>query len=197
MTGFNDTAPYPTYEGVNVLMTQQSSRYLFKQIRKAKKGKECKGLFDYLNHTETLANSVQPATDFSSIVGLLEMLKVRAAFYCENTFKLFEKSSAHSKSKDNELFATNVQKMTKFHHNYTMARMAKDTIDKASFKDQRIKPVLETLLKTHCYSQIMEDTQALYETGMFSKGSSQKLDEAFRANLADLRPHMLHLVELE
>ena len=33
---FNDNAPQVTFEGVNVIMYQQSTRYAFKQIKKQK-----------------------------------------------------------------------------------------------------------------------------------------------------------------
>jgi hypothetical protein len=89
-------------------MTQQSSRYLFKQIQKVKKGKTTKGLFQYLNDMNALATSAAPATDYSSLDGLSQIMKVRAAFHCYQTSALFENSKAGSKSKENELFATDV-----------------------------------------------------------------------------------------
>lgn len=87
--------------------------------------------------------------------------------------------------------------MTKYHLNYMMVLMARDGVKKATFKDSRIKPIFEILIRTHALSQILEDTHALYECGMFGKGSGQLLDEAFKATLKELRPHMLHLVEID
>lgn len=40
-----DTSPMPTFEGVNVVMYQQSARYLFKQINEKNKGKTKHGFF--------------------------------------------------------------------------------------------------------------------------------------------------------
>lgn len=40
-----DTAAMTTFEGVNVVMYQQSSRYLFKQLNNANKGKTLQGFF--------------------------------------------------------------------------------------------------------------------------------------------------------
>jgi hypothetical protein len=111
-----------------------------------------------------------------SLDGLEAILKVRAAFHCEATYNLFENSSANSKAKDNELFATDVQKMTKYHLNYTMVMMCRETARAATFKDARIKPVLEILIRCHALSQIMEDTHSLYECGLFGKGSGKLLD---------------------
>ena len=43
-----ELAPNPTYEGVNVIMYQQSSRMLFKQAEKIKQGKSLIDFFAYL-----------------------------------------------------------------------------------------------------------------------------------------------------
>lgn len=54
--------PYPTYEGVNVVMLQQSSRMLLKNAARVASGKKCKDFFEYLNHTEKLCSSKCQAT---------------------------------------------------------------------------------------------------------------------------------------
>ena len=51
---FGEHAVLSTFEGVNVLMTQQSSRYLIKQVKKAKSGKKCTEYFKYINEIDTL-----------------------------------------------------------------------------------------------------------------------------------------------
>ena len=61
VTGFTDHAPLATFEGVNTLMTQQSSRYLIKQVKKAKSGKTCKDYFEYINHLSKLVSSKSEA----------------------------------------------------------------------------------------------------------------------------------------
>ena len=42
---WGDLAPYPTFEGVNTVMFQQSARLLFKSMKKVSKGKEPIELF--------------------------------------------------------------------------------------------------------------------------------------------------------
>jgi acyl-CoA oxidase len=54
---FTEHSVLATFEGVNVLMTQQSSRYILKQVKKAKSGKKCTHYFEYINHLETLTTS--------------------------------------------------------------------------------------------------------------------------------------------
>lgn len=52
-----DTSAMPTFEGVNVVMYQQSARLLFKQFNNANKGKKKHGFFEYLNHFDSLLNA--------------------------------------------------------------------------------------------------------------------------------------------
>jgi hypothetical protein len=52
---FNELSAYPTFEGDNVVMMQQSAKYLIKQYKKALKGKnKPQGLMSYLNEVEHL-----------------------------------------------------------------------------------------------------------------------------------------------
>ena len=75
-------APYTTYEGVNVVMTQQSSRYLLKQIKRALNGEACEGYLSYLNQVETLCNlksTAKTAEEFGSIEHLDKAMAVNSA----------------------------------------------------------------------------------------------------------------------
>lgn len=57
VAGFTDHATLPTFEGVNVLMYQQSSRYLLKLIKKTKNGKKMTRNFVYMNNAQELLHS--------------------------------------------------------------------------------------------------------------------------------------------
>ena len=54
---WSDIAPYPTFEGVNPVMTQQASRLIFKQLKAAQKGKKVLPLFSYLKDTKAILES--------------------------------------------------------------------------------------------------------------------------------------------
>ena len=95
VTGFTDHAPLSTFEGVNTLMSQQSARYVIKQVKKTKKGKKCKSYFEYINHLSQLISSKSTAKSIEecqSLDYLEHTLKVRSAFYLEMTTALLEES---------------------------------------------------------------------------------------------------------
>lgn len=62
---FQCSSPFPTYEGVNVVMLQQSSRMLLKNVKKVKEGKAAKDYFAYLNNWERVLSSKNQARTVS------------------------------------------------------------------------------------------------------------------------------------
>ena len=72
-----------TYEGVNTVMMQQSSRFLLKQFKGMSKGKKCEGYMEYLNNTEELIRrkiTAKTVTDFIQLDHLERALATRAVF---------------------------------------------------------------------------------------------------------------------
>lgn len=70
-------------------------------------------------------------------------------------------------------------------------------IDEKTFKDPNIKPLLQLLAKVFALKQLTMDSNALYETGFFGKGSKPLLLDSLKKLLVELRPHMIPLVELK
>ena len=65
-----DAAPNVTFEGVNVVMYQQSSRAMFKAIAALDKGKKVAGVFSYMNSFPTLLKSKCPAVTVADMLDL-------------------------------------------------------------------------------------------------------------------------------
>ena len=57
-----EQGPFPTFEGVNVVLTQQSSRMLLKQAELVAKGKVPDSFFAYLGKAKELLASKSGAT---------------------------------------------------------------------------------------------------------------------------------------
>ena len=95
----------------------------------------------------------------------------------------------------NELFATDIEKLTRAHMILLMFTSNRDLTSNHAFKDAKITEVLELVNKMFAVKQIMASHSALYETGFFKTGSNLLLEEAFKKLLVQLRPHMLGLVE--
>jgi hypothetical protein len=80
-------------------------------------------------------------------------------------------SQASSKTKENELFANDVQRLTKLHIKYVMFLMAGDRLKSSDIKDKKVRKMLVLLQKIFALKEIAADNTLLYETGFFSKGS--------------------------
>ena len=195
---WQEIAPFPTFEGVSVVMLQQSARYLFKQAERVGKGKKCEGYFAYISDTERLCSSrsgARTVEDFLSWEHLTAALSTQSAFYIRYVDDLIKNDSRPKKEKENEVYALEVQKMAKYHLNYSLYEMAKKRINEHDFKDASIRPALHTVVKLFAVKQLMDDSECLYETGFFGAGSGKLRDEAFKKLLNDLRPNMLGLLE--
>ena len=108
---WEDVAPYNTYEGVNVIMYQQSARYLFKQVEKVAKGKKCTDYFSYINEIDNvmnMKNDAKTVDEFLSLDNLEKIMALRSLYLIGYTAKLHKESNESSKTKTNELFALEV-----------------------------------------------------------------------------------------
>jgi hypothetical protein len=64
------------------MLNTQASRYLLKQVKKAKSGKKCEGLFAYINNLESLKKSKSTARnveEFCSLDHLDQAMAVNTA----------------------------------------------------------------------------------------------------------------------
>lgn len=63
-------SPSSTFEGTNVVMLQQSSRYILKMAKKALKGTKSTGYFEYINRTQEILQMKSQASSIAEFVTL-------------------------------------------------------------------------------------------------------------------------------
>ena len=179
-------------------MLQQSSRFLFKQAEKASRGKQCEGLFAYINKTESLCSSKSQAKtidEFLDVEHLRTTLQTRSAACIRQVFTAMQKDTRSKKEKDNEIFALDVQKMTNIHLKYILFEMALKRVKSYRFKEKSLKVAIIQLIKLFAVNDLVKDSESLYEVGYFGAGSGALRDQALNQLLIDLRPSMIGLVE--
>lgn len=118
---FSGLSPIPTYEGENMVMYGQASRFLMKLIKKVGDRKKLDFPFTYLNNMQaTLAkrNQARTVDDFLNLDLLDEALQARACNLIAATMKDYKLSTASAKVKDNDLFYQAKVNMTKAHLKY-------------------------------------------------------------------------------
>ena len=111
-------------------------------------------------------------------------------------YKQLNDSKAPSKVKQNELFAIEVNKMTRVHLIYIMYEHARANIEAKKIKCANLKRSFYTILANFAIKQLQLDLSPLYECGFFGAGSADLVEEAYKQTLIDMRPQMIALSEL-
>lgn len=85
--------------------------------------------------------------------------------------------------------------MTKAHFKLVCFTLFRRHYESHSFKDKKIIKHIKLLQRIYCLNEIIEDPQALYESGYFTKGHYTMMKQAFQESLNELRPMMIPLAE--
>lgn len=171
-----NNAPLVTYEGVNTVMMQQSSRLLLKQTALLAQGKKCVGYMAYLNDTEKLLRGKSHARnveDFLQIEHLERALATRAVYQLAELTQAMASSKASDQEKTNDIFAVDILLASKLHIEFCIFEFARDYYKNHTFTDTRIRPILDLLVKIVAVKMLMKDSEGLYETGFFGVGASR------------------------
>lgn len=88
------------------------------------------------------------------------------------------KSKASAVEKANDIFAIDVNDVTKLHLIYVMYERAKNNIDRKNVKDASLKQTLMTCLANFAIKQLQSDSVPLYECGFFGADSRELLEQA-------------------
>ena len=174
-----DSAPYPTFEGVNVIMYQQSSRMLLKQSAKIASGKPVNEFFSYLSDVKTLLSSKSQAktvAEFLEPDHLQQALAVRACFILKRVSEKLAASEAPSMTKQNDLFAIDVNRMTRLHLVCIMYERARKRLASKQMKDRNGHNLFMTVLANFALNFLREDSSLLFESGFFGAGSGELLE---------------------
>lgn len=152
----------------------------------------------YLNDIEALTagkSHAKTVAGFIQIEHLERALATRAAYAFKELSETLKKSEASDMEKTNELFALDIELAAKLHMEYQVVTMARSYYHNHTFRDTRIRPVLDLLIQIFALKLLMKDSEGLYETGFFGAGASELQREAFKQLLTQLRPHMIPLAE--
>ncbi|CDW75768.1 acyl-coenzyme a oxidase [Stylonychia lemnae] len=191
-----DYAPNPTFEGDNTVMLQQCSRLIVKTVKGLAKGKKAEGNFSYLNNILGLIemkSTAKTVEDVLSVEFLETALAVRSAFKVKSTVEDLMKSKASENQKANSEFAIDIISMSTAHVMYTTFYNFKNGL--SIIKCNSLKNHLNNLLRLYSISELIKDNQCLYESGFFSSGIMNLLNQALKQLLKTLRPFMIPIVE--
>ena len=102
---------------------------------------------------------------------------------------------ASENEKANEIFATQKILTTKLHLDFIIVNLAFESYCNHQFTDVRIRPLFDQLVQLFAIKLLMQNSEGLYESGFFTKGSKRLMTDSFKYLLEALRPQMIPLVE--
>ena len=89
-------------------------------------------------------------------------------------------SKAPSKTKQNDLFAMEVNRMTKLHLIYIMYERSRAKIASKKIKDSNINRTFMSIFANYALKYIIADSSSLYECGFFGPGSNELLEASYK-----------------
>ena len=189
----------PTYEGDNIVMLGQASRYVFKLVKRAQKNTKLPFPFEYISEMPTLfATKNRGATveECLDLNVLRNALAVRAAKQIVQCSKSMAESQQPDKVKDNEIFGDEKLSMVKAHLRHVCMNLFFNQVSSCKFKDSRIEPLLMDLARVHILCDLIKDCGPVYEAGYFAPSAHSNLKKALEQVIKKLRPQMLPLAEV-
>lgn len=126
---WGEIAPFPTFEGVNVVMFQQSARLLLKHAKKLAAGKKPVDFFNYLaRDSELLEAATQNEISVAKFLDhqfLEDTLAYRASYSVKEVLQLMNDTPGSNKEKENETLALDINRMSRLHIIYVIYKISR------------------------------------------------------------------------
>lgn len=145
-----DYSPEVTYEGDNTVMAQQSANYLFKQLKRMKKGKkyDSSEFLFYLDQLEETTRTKCAATEpsfFLDLNNLEEALKVHVSVQLRDLMAIMAASKASKKDFTNVLYALDIVKVANAHFLFVIYWVFKRNLQNGSLNCANLRQNMTNL----------------------------------------------------
>jgi acyl-CoA oxidase len=186
-----------TAEGTNLVITQQTGRYLLGEAHKLANGERLTGITAFLNDAATLAT--QKASSYSSVNEMLvNAFERRVAFFLDYASKKYQKlvaSGLDVQTVWNEKVQQDFIDLAVYFADAYMLRNAFRQLDEDSHVTESTRPVVEKCLQTYAIYCIMEEMPSFLVTDFFSSKDIDDLRAVFRDTLVYVRKNALAIVD--
>lgn len=172
-------------------MVLQASRYIWKLLRWANKGKQLHYPFAYINRLKELEGIKGKGATVDELLNieiLFDAMAARAGLLIKECGESIANSKQSQRTKDNELFAQAKMKMVRAHMTYLNYYVYKSEVDSQAFKDKRIKPIMYDLVMVCCLKSLIQDCGAVFDAGFFVPGAWKNMNLALDILIKRLRP---------
>lgn len=186
-----------TAEGTNLVIIQQTGRFLLEEAQKLQKGEKLTGISDFLN--DYAVSSTKKATNYSSINEMLvAAFNRRVAFYLDYASKKFQKlmsSGLDIQTVWNEKVQQDFIDLSMYFADAYMLRSAFEKLQSCDYVTESTRPHVEKAMQIYAIYCIMEEMPSFLVTGFFTNSDIEGLREVFREALQSCRKNALAMVD--
>lgn len=186
-----------TAEGTNLVIIQQTGRFLLEEAQKLQKGEKLTGITDFLN--DYAVSSTKKATNYSSINEMLvAAFNRRVAFYLDYASKKFQKlmsSGLDIQTVWNEKVQQDFIDLSMYFADAYMLRSAFEKLQSCDYVTESTRPHVEKAMQIYAIYCIMEEMPSFLVTGFFTNSDIEGLREVFREALQSCRKNALAMVD--
>ena len=184
-----------TAEGTNLVITQQTGRFLLGEAQKLSKGKRLTGITSFLNDITT----PQKASSYSSLNELLvAAFETRVAYflkYASSKFEKLIKQGMDIQTVWNEKVQQDFIDLSIYFADAYMLRTAFTQLQECAFVTEETRPAVEKCMQVYAIYCILEEMPSFLVTEFFSADDVDNLKETFRETLQFVRKHALAIVD--
>ena len=186
-----------TAEGTNLVIIQQTGKFLLEEAGRLQKGEKLTGITEFLNDSSILMT--KKASNFNSINEILiNAFEKRVVFFLDYATKKFNKlmsSGLDIQTVWNEKTQQDFIDLSMYFADAYMLRTAFRQLTDCEFVNDTTRPLVENVMQIYAIYCIMEEMPSFLVTGFFSNEDIDSLREVFRNALRDCRKNSLALVD--
>lgn len=186
-----------TAEGTNLVIIQQTGRYLLGEANKLSKGQKLTGITEFLNDINL--SSKKSASSYSSINEMLVYaFERRVAFflnYASTKFAKLMSGGMDIQTVWNEKVQQDFIDLSMYFADAYMLKSAFRQLDESSFITESTRPHVEKVLQVYAIYCIMEEMPSFLVTEFFTNDDIESLRDVFRDALQFVRKNALALVD--
>ena len=186
-----------TAEGTNLVVIQQTGRYLLEEAQKLQRGEKLHGITEFLNTSNSVLT--KKASNFSSINELLvNAFEKRVAFFLNYAAKKFQKLMEQGldiQTVWNEKTQQDFIDLSMYFADAYMLRNAFEQLSSSAHINDTTRPIVEKCLQVYAIYCIMEEMPTFLVINFFSNDDMDSLREVFREDLQFVRKHALAIVD--
>lgn len=186
-----------TAEGTNIVIIQQTGRYLLEQAALLDKGKKLTGITAFLNDSSILAE--KKASSYGTLNEMLVYaFEKRVAFFLNHASKKFTKLMASGLDVQtvwNEKVQQDFIELSMYFADAYLLRSAFNQLNESHYITENTRPIVEKCLQIYAMYCIMEEMPSFLVIDFFSNDDIESLREVFRESLIYCRKHALAIVD--